>query len=185
MTRMLLVVLAVLLSHAGLPTPASAGPVADTVSVTIDPQKRSLDLGDDLAVQVNLRNEGTQASVPLVVHLDVVDPSRSTSVDPEDWTSTLVKRVGTVAAGDTAAVDWRIQPISAGRFTVYAVAVSDDGAELAASDVLAVDVADRRSLDPGGILPVAIGEPVLVGALLLLQVRLARRSRHRNRQVRS
>ena len=189
MTRALLAVMVTLASFSGMASPTMAAPVAEaisgTISVTIDPQERSLDLGGDLAVQVTLQNKGPQPSVPLVVHLDVVDPSRSTSVDPEDWTATLVKRVGMVAAGDIVTVDWNIQPTSAGRFTVYAVAVSVDGADLAVSGVLAVDVADRRSLNPSGILPVAIGVPVLIGALLLFQLRLARRPRQANRNVRA
>jgi hypothetical protein len=160
----------------GLPA-ARADFLADTIVVRIEPTSSAITLGGNLDLRVTLTNTGARSSPPLIVHLDVTDPDRSTSVDPEDWTSTLSKPVAPIAGGDTVTVAWNIQPISSGTFTVYAVALAPDAQDLATSNVLRVDVADQRTLNPDGILFVAIGAPALVGALLLLQLRLARRTR--------
>jgi hypothetical protein len=119
-------------------------------------------------------NSGNQATAPLVIHLDITDPSRSTSVDPEDWTATLSKPIDVLAPGDTATLDWNIQPISGGSFAVYAVAIAPGADTVSASNVTTVTVQDKRTLNPNGILPVAVGVPCFVGALLLLQLRLTR-----------
>ena len=157
------------------------GTVGD-VTVRIDPPTASIKLGESLDLQIVVTNHGDTPSPPLLVHLDVTDPDRSTSVDPEDWTSTLSKKVGVVAPGDSAKLGWRVQPISGGTFATYAVVISPGAADLASSNVAQVHVAKQRSLNPGGILVAAAGTPAVVGTLLLLQLRLSRRRATRQPQ---
>lgn len=168
-----------------LPTPASAAQLTDTVVVTIDPPTSSVVLGENLDLQVSVTNTSENTTPPLVVHIDITKPDQATSVDPEDWTPTLSQTIGELAPGETIVVNWTIQPISAGTFATYAVALSPGVDNIAASNVLEVRVADQRSLNPGGILPVAIAAPALIGALLMLQMRLARRNRRTTRPVTS
>jgi hypothetical protein len=113
-----------------------------------------------------------------VIHLDVTNLERCTSVDPEDWTPTLSKSVGIIASGDAVAVRWNIQPVSSGTFATCAVALSL-GIDNLATSIGHVDVAHQRTVASGGILLVAHRDPHSLGALLLLQMRLARRTRGR------
>ncbi len=160
-------------------SPAGANPLAETVTVIVDPPSSSVVLGEAIDLSVAVTNGGPAASPPLVVHIDITKPDQATSVDPEDWTSTLSKPIGVLEPGQTVVVDWNIQPISAGTFATYAVALAPGVDNIAASNVAEVRVADQRSLNPGGILPVAIGAPALVGGLLLAQMYFARRGRRR------
>jgi hypothetical protein len=178
--RLLFTLIACILSLTGFGgSSARAEGAVDAVTLRIEPTNSSLTLGENLDLRIGVTNNGARPSPPLVIHLDITDPDRSSSVDPEDWTPTLSKVVGVVAPGDTVIVAWNIQPISSGTFATYAVALSPGIDDLATSNVLQVAVADQRTLNPGGILFVAIGAPALVGALLLLQIRLARRTRSR------
>lgn len=174
--RALLVTVALLGLGFGGPTSASAA--GADVLVTVEPAAAALVLGDSLPLRVTVTNSAAAASVPLVVHLDVTDPTRAASVDPEDWTTTLTRSVGVLAPHGVASVDWTVQPVAPGTFAVYAVALpADSGASdrVSSSNVLRVAVQDRRVLNPGGILPVALGAPALVGVLLLAQRRRGRR----------
>lgn len=155
----------------------AAAPLSDSVVVAIEPLSSSVVLGEHLDVQVSVTNNGADATPPLVVHIDITKPDEATSVDPEDWTSTLSKPIGAVGSDKTVVVDWTIQPISSGTFATYAVVLSPGVDTIAASNVLAVSVTDQRSLNPGGIVPVVVAIPVLIGALLAVQMRLARRRR--------
>ena len=157
--------------------PASATSITDAVTVAIEPATVDLVLGESTDITVAVTNTGARSTPPLVVHLDITNPDKNVSVDPEDWTSELSQQIGVVAPGDTVTLDWNLQPISPGTFSAYTVALSSGVPDLAASNVVRVSVADRRSLNPGGILPVAIGAPAVVGGLLLVQMRFARRSR--------
>ncbi len=161
-----------------LGVPAAAAPVTDDVAVRLTPRTSTVDLGEKLDLRIEVTNHTPSSTRPLVVHLDVLDPRQSTSVDPEDWTSTLSRRIGVLAPGASTTIDWTVQPISGGRFTAYAVALTPGGADLATSDALLIEVTSQRTLDPGGILAVSITAPLLVGALLVLQLR---RGRNRGR----
>jgi hypothetical protein len=143
----------------------------------------SVALGESIDLTVTVTNVDADETPPLIVHLDITNPDQTTSVDPEDWTPTLSKRIGVLAAGDTAVVDWNIQPISPGTFATYAVALSPGVDTIASSNVLDVHVADQRSLNPGGVLPIAVGVPSIVGVLLLMQMRLARTTSSRRRPI--
>lgn len=158
-------------------TQASAAQLSDSVVVAIEPTSGAVVLGAQLDLQVSVTNDGDDATPPLVVHIDITAPDQESSVDPEDWTPTLSKPIGVVGRGETVVVDWTIQPISAGTFATYAVVISPGVDTIAASNVLEVRVTDQRTLNPGGIVPVAIAVPALVGALLAVQMQLARRRR--------
>lgn len=168
-----------------LASPALATVGDDSIVVTIDPPSISIVLGEKVDLRVDVTNNASASTPPLVVHLDITDPMQSTSVDPEDWTPTLSQTVGTLGSGESATVRWTVQPISPGTFAAYAVALSPEADTLDASTVLEINVEDRRSLNPGGILPIAIAAPSLIGGLLLLQARLARRTRQSPSALRS
>lgn len=172
--RALCVLAAVFISTLGLVTSSGAEALED-LNVAVEPRSHSVILGETFTVQITVTNDGDEATEPLVLHIDITDPQKPTSVDPEDWTSTLSRTIGVVNAGRSLTVDWELQPIAGGDFAVYAVALSAGAETLSPSNVLSVSVQDQRSLNPGGILPVAIGAPLVVAGLLLLQMRFARR----------
>jgi hypothetical protein len=147
-TMLLAVVLVMSISPAGTADAAPHGRGRDGRDRT----DSSVVLGDDLDPTVTVSNTTDRRSVDLIAHLDITDPASSSSVDRT------------------------IQPISPGAFSVYAVALGRDTGDVAASGVLTVLVADRRSLDPGGILPVALAMPLLVGGLLVARTMATKRA---------
>lgn len=167
----------------GLAATASAQTAA---GVTVDVRPQSVDgaVGDTFDIEVVVVNSGTEPTPSLAAHIDVTDPSKSSSVDPEDWTPTLTRPVGVVDPGRQVTVRWTIQPISPGNYVLYAVAlVADRQAEPAASVSNAVPVAvtERRSLNPSGVLPVVLIVPIVLGsAILVRRRRLARADRASN-----
>ncbi len=174
MIRLMLAAVALVFSVA--PAAATAAPPLDGITVTIGPTGSSVVLGENLDLTITVTNDSNEPTARLIAHLDITDPASATSVDPEDWTSTLSKPIGVVEPGADATVEWNIQPISPGMFVVYAVAITPEASNVVASNVLTVTVDDQRSLDPGGILPLAIGAPVVIGALLLIRIRTKRRT---------
>lgn len=155
-------ILVTLMLNAG---PAQALADGDLI-VTTTPAEIETTLGQTVAVDVTVTNNTDQATVPLIAHIDITDPTRTTSVDPEDWTPTLSQNIGVIPANQTIKLSWSLQPISSGTFAVYAVALSDGETEIFVSESTRVTVASSRTLNPEGVLPVVIAGPVIVGALL-------------------
>lgn len=158
----------------GTATPASA---ADDVTVEIEPTSADLRLGESTTLTVTVTNQGAEATGRLAIHIDVTSPTGSGSVDPEDWSPTLTRRIDGLAPGETRQLDWRLQPISGGTFRAYAVALPvAGGSDVFASNGVTLAVEERRSLNPEGVLPVAVGAPAVVGVLLLGRLRRSRRA---------
>jgi uncharacterized repeat protein (TIGR01451 family) len=158
------------------PASSQDSPPVGDIGVTVSPTEAQAVLGESIGFTVTVTNTGTAEAGDLVAHLDITDPTQEKSVDPEDWTPTLSRPLDPIAAGATATLTWEVQPISAGRFSLYSVVLRPGGSELTASNVVTIDVEDRRSLNPDGILPIALGVPIVVGGLLVGQIGYRRRS---------
>ena len=154
--------------------PASvAAQIPQEVVLVIDPASIDTTLGQTERVTVTATNSSDGPIGPIAVHLDITDPLSESSVDPEDWTSTLTQEIELLEPGRSEAVIWNVQPISNGTFSMYAVALASGSADVTVSNAVTVRVESRRTMNPEGILPVAIASPLVVGVLLILNVRRA------------
>ncbi|MDH3292774.1 MAG: hypothetical protein OER95_00460 [Acidimicrobiia bacterium] len=153
--------------------PATAQSQApDELVVEISPVTVDVDLGEKVEIEVSVTNRGSSPTDELAVHIDITDPSAPGSVDPEDWTATLTRPAGVIEPGATTTLSWVLQPISGGDFSVYAVALSPDNSDVhATAEALDFTVIHQRTLNPEGVLPIALAMPLAVGALLLIQWR--------------
>lgn len=157
----------------GVSAPADVAPAQslDELTVDVTPLAAAVALGGTIDIEVTVTNTSDTRHDGLIAHIDVTSPDTHGSVDPEDWTATLSKPIGALDAGGSATITWSIQPISPGTFLVYAVALAPGASDVSGSNVLTVKVADRRSLDPQGVLPVVIIMPIAVGTLFTNRLR--------------
>lgn len=171
MRRILLV--AALAAAALLPSAAAAA--APDVSVSVERTAIRARLGSGFVLRSTIRNRGAAPLAGLIAHLNVLSLDGGMYVDPEDWSSNRTRYLPSIPAGRSIRIAWKLSAVNAGRLGAY-VAVLAGGAPLAptAGPTVRVDVASRRTLDSGGILPLALGVPALLAALALA-VRVARR----------
>ncbi len=148
---------------------AAQAPAA--VEIAVNPGSIDTTLGQTERVEVVVTNTSSGPVGTLAVHIDITDPAGESSVDPEDWTPTLTQEVGGLEPGESRSVIWSVQPISNGTFSMYAVALVSGSVDVAVSNAVTVRVASRRTLNPEGILPVAVASPIVVGTLLILNLR--------------
>jgi hypothetical protein len=87
-----------------------------------------------------------------------------------------VRYLATIAPGGSTTVTWRMEAVNTGSFGVYVTVLRDTGAARppAVGPALRVSVAQRTTLNSGGILPLALGIPALLG-ILTLGLRIRRR----------
>lgn len=142
--------------------PSTAG--AD-VSVRVDRTGVATGLGKRFTFRSTITNPGPGEARGLVAHLNIASLRPDVYVDPEDWSTGRTRYLDLIPAGGTATVQWSLQAVNAGAFAVY-VAVLPAGAAARPPVVgrtVRVTVAERRTLDAGGILPLALGVPAAVG----------------------
>jgi hypothetical protein len=154
----------------------AAAPAQAAVSVTNDRTEITARLGQKFTVRSRIENLGATPARDLVAHLNVVDLTGHTYVDPEDWSSRRTKYLRAIPPGGSASVSWPMNAVDAGRIGIYVAVLPRSGAAVrpTTSPTLTLRIRDRRTLNSGGILPLALGLPAALG-LLTVGVRSSRR----------
>jgi hypothetical protein len=125
--------------------------------------------GDYVTLEAEVVNVGTQPITSVTTYLSLVDVGARMPVDLEDWSAEKGLFIGTIAAGETLPLVWKIHLIRSGDYTASVVAEAE-GADLPViSRVTYLKALPKQNLNPGNVLPVALGEPILLvfGFLLL------------------
>ena len=170
--RLLLAVIAAAL----VPVPAAG---AADVLVRIDRTHVTTSLGRSFSFTTSVANQGTSPTGRLVAHLNVLSLKPGVYVDPEDWSSNRTQYIDSIPPAGSKTVRWRVKAVNGGTLAAYVTVVPESGAGTpVTSHALRFDVASRKTLNSGGILPIALGIPAGIG-LLALGIRVQRRRRGR------
>jgi hypothetical protein len=174
MTRVLACALATVLVALGVGTVARAA-ADQPATVDVDRTAVSTTLGRSFVFRSTVANHGTAPARGLVAHLNVLSLRDGVYVDPEDWSSNRTRYLAPLAPGGTTTLNWKLQAVNTGSFGVYVAVLPSSGAAIAppTSRMVHVIVADRSTIDSGGILPLALGVPALLSAVAV-GVRLRR-----------
>jgi thiamine pyrophosphate-dependent acetolactate synthase large subunit-like protein len=144
----------------------AAEPAAAAPEVSMSRAAVATRIGSDFRFSAAVANRGTAPLAGLVAHLDVVSRDPDVYVDPEDWSSERTRYLAPIAPGAAVTLPWTVKAVNAGRFDVYVVVLG--AGPPVAGPALHARVAQRRTLDAGGVVPLAIGLPALLGAALLV-----------------
>ena len=149
---------------------------ASRISVTVDRERISSQLGGRFAFRSTITNRGSSAAGGLIAHLNVLSLRPGVYVDPEDWSSQRTSYLGTIPPGGSSTITWRMQAVNAGSFGMYVAVLQESGRARPPSTAPTVRlrVSERKTLNSGGILPLALGIPGLLG-VMSLTLRLHRR----------
>jgi hypothetical protein len=166
---------------------ASANPAAAAantaqeaaVEVSVSRSHVSTRLGQSFGFDSTITNVGTKPVSGLVAHLNVVGLSEGIYVDPEDWSEQRTQTLTPLLSGESAEIPWSVKAVTGGRAAIYVVVLpGEDPAtsseRLAVSPAMDVRITERRTINTGGVLPLALGVPALLG-LATLTVRIRRR----------
>ncbi len=169
MVRALLVAAVAALAFAAPALPAEG------VTVSVDRVAVDASLGHAFVVRSTVANNRAAPASGLIAHLNVLSLRGDVYVDPEDWSSSRTRYLAPIPAGGSTTLAWKLDAVSPGQLGVYIAALQQTGASApSTSPIVRVTVADRRTLDAGGILPLALGIPAALG-LGTLFLRHARR----------
>lgn len=157
------------LAAAVLAGSANAAVGADSVSVAVNQTRIETRLGHKFEFRSTITNRGTAAASGLIAHLNVLSLRNGPYVDPEDWSSNRTRYLPAIPAGGTHTLTWKMQAVNAGTFGVYVSVLSESGVARppTSGPTIHLSVASRRTLNSGGILPLALGIPAFLGLLTL------------------
>jgi hypothetical protein len=155
---------------------ALAAPAQAAVSITNDRTAITTKLGHKFTFHSRIENRGTTPARDLVAHLNVVDLTGHTYVDPEDWSSQRTRYLRPIPAGGSTTLTWPVNAVNAGTIGIYVAVLLRSGAPTrpTTSPTLRLHINERRTLNSGGVMPLALGLPAALG-LLAFAVRASRR----------
>lgn len=152
---------------------AAEGPIR----VSVDRVHLATKLGKRVVFRSTIANDGARPASGLIAHLNILSLGSGVYVDPEDWSSNRTRYLAPIPAGSSSTVTWPMHAVNGGAFAVYVAVVDRPGGARPpeVGPTIRLDVAERRVLNSGGILPLALGVPAGLLALLL-STRLRRRA---------
>ena len=157
---------------------ATAADAAGDIAVKADRTKIAVPLGSKFSFRTTITNDGSAPTGRLIAHLNVLDLTGNTYVDPEDWSTSRTKYVDPIPAGGSTTITFSGRAVNHGHLGLYVAVLDRAGSPRPPSTTptIRLDVTARRTLNAGGIVPVAAGVPAAL-ALLTFGVSFARRRR--------
>lgn len=154
-----------------------------SLTIAIDQGATVVKAGDAVLFNTVVSNTGAEDSPTLTVAMNIINlDAKGDVVDPEDWSPQRTQYLEKLPPGQSVSLAWRVNSILAGDYMVYMVLIPrPDGPDATTQPVTSsgihLTVTPFTKLNPGGVLPFAIGVPIvlLVGIVLLY--------RYRNRQI--
>ena len=168
---------ALVVASAGvLLVPGATATSTENVAVTVASERIATKLGAKFAFTSTITNSGATDARGLIAHLNVLSLRDGTYVDPEDWSSNRTRYLAPIAPGKSTSITWRMQAVNDGDFGIYVAVLSESGASVppVTGPTIHLGVAERKTLNAGGIVPLVLGIPAALG-LLALGVRIRRR----------
>jgi hypothetical protein len=150
------------------------------LQISIDMDATTVKAGTPIRYNTVVSNPGTEKSPPLTVAMNIINlHGAGEPVDPEDWSPQRAQYLDGLEAGGSAKLSWRVNAILDGNFMVYMVVVPtpsspETTSHPVASSGIHLTVTPFTRLNPGGVLPFAIGGPVLILIIILGVYRLRR-----------
>jgi len=150
------------------PAYAIQGEMAEGLTIAIDMESKHVKTGDSVEFNTVVTNTAAEPSPPLIVAMNVINlDATGDVVDPEDWSPQRTQYIDSLAPGESANQAWIINTILEGDFMVYMVLIPEPETAEATSHPVAssgihLTVDPFTRLNPGGVLPFAIGGPILL-----------------------
>jgi hypothetical protein len=157
---------------------AAPGGSGTPLKLETTPKKISGTAGQYVRLPAKITNTSGKPVRDAVAYISLVDVTKGQQapVDLEDWSAHRAVTVSSLGAGRSRDVGWNIRLVKGGNYVVYANAIDRGSTRASVGREVRMFVATKRNLNPGGVVPVALGVPVLAGAALFGPVLLRRRN---------
>jgi len=136
-----------------------------------------LKMGDTPAFAGRITNVGDQPLENLVVYVSLVSlkAGQEHPVDLEDWSAQGAFHVAQLEPGKSISQNWKLRLIEGGRYGLALTVINPSSDNPVISPLATFQVEPKATVISGRILPIALGEPLL----LLLALGLLRLRRNR------
>jgi hypothetical protein len=157
-------------------TTAAMATEPKSVEINLERPTGTMKMGDTPAFIGTVKNIGRQPLKGLVVYLSLVSLKSGDEhpVDLEDWSAQKAVRINQLLPGEINTQKWGMRLIQSGRYGIALTVVDPQKKRPIVSDLMSFEISPKPTLSSSRILPIAIGEPLLI-LILLGTIRVVRR----------
>jgi hypothetical protein len=143
---------------------------ADRISVSISPPFLQANMGDKITYRGRINNNSDKAVNNLIVYISLanVTKGQESPMDLEDWSANKAVKVETIPPHGTFEGQWPIRLIDSGSYVAYLTVVDKNDDTPVSSPMSHLEIKRLLRLNPNNVLPIAVGEPAVLGAVFML-----------------
>jgi len=154
------------------PARAELSPAGGSGNITIlisSPQQINGVTGQHITVRGVITNVGHNDDVSGLAYISLVDTQNRVPLDLEDWSASKGIYMASIAHGQSVPVEWDVRLVKAGSYSIIILFSEDGGVSSPfVSQKVLLEVASKKNLNPGNVLPVAFGTPVLLVGIFVV-----------------
>jgi hypothetical protein len=134
--------------------------------------------GQYVKLPARVANVSDRPVKEIVAYVSLADVTKGQQapVDLEDWSAHRAITIPSLAPGQSKDVSWSLRLVKGGNYVVYANSIVRGSTRASVGQEVPLFVKTKQNLNPGGVLPVALGVPVVAGVVLFGPVFLRRRN---------
>jgi len=138
------------------------------LSISIDLDYKAVKAGESVFFNTIVKNNSSNESSALIVAMNIINlNAQGDVVDPEDWSPQRTQYIEKLGPGEENTLSWRVNAIFDGDYMIYIVLIpAPEGqgktSQPIASSGIHLTATKFTRLNPGGVLPYAIGIPVIL-----------------------
>jgi len=145
---------------------------ANNIAVSIDAPSTKANMGDKITYTGTITNNSGKALNNIIAYISLVNitPGKESPMDLEDWSANKAIKIDTIQPYSTYEAKWPMRLIDSGNYVVYITVVNKNDNIPVTSTMSHLEIKRILRLNPNNVLPVAIGEPLLIGILFIFVV---------------
>ncbi len=166
MKRSIVFLSMIILAIAASYTSASA---ASRIIVSINPPSIQANMGDKISYTGTITNNSDKAIDNVIAYISLanVTKGKESPMDLEDWSANKAIKVDSIPPYGTYEGKWPMRLIDSGSYVAYITVVDKNDNTPVSSTLSHLEIQRVIRLNPNNVLPIALGEPLLIGIVFL------------------
>lgn len=149
---------------------------ASRISVYINPPSIKANMGDKITYVGTITNNSDKAVNNIIAYISLVNVTegKESPMDLEDWSANKAIKIDTIPPYGRYEGKWTMRLIDSGSYVAYITVVDKNDNMPVSSTMSHLEINRILRLNPNNVLPLAIGEPLILGIFFTI-VALRRR----------
>jgi hypothetical protein len=142
---------------------------ATPLTVAIDPPSIQANMGEKITYTGTITNNSDKSVKNIIAYISLanVTEGKEAPMDLEDWSANKAIKVDSIPTHGTYEGKWPMRLIDSGSYVAYITVVDKNDNTPVSSTMSHLEIQRVISLNPNNVLPIALGEPILIGLVFL------------------